>query len=110
MQASFGFGELDVSPPGSYTNPIPFASLSSQNAATELPAGENEAELLIGLANFSTESFDPPTNVPSFDYVEAGTLITINTFTVPEPAGALLQLVALAAVVSIARRRVRARH
>ncbi|MBW1882547.1 MAG: hypothetical protein JRJ58_03385 [Deltaproteobacteria bacterium] len=110
MQASFGFGELGVSPPGSYTNPIPFSSLSSENAATELPAGENEAELVIGLADFSTESFDPPTNVPSFDYTVAGTVIAINTFTVPEPTSALLQVVALAAVVSIARRRVRARH
>lgn len=107
MAASFDFGELDVSPPGNFTQPIRFTSMTSENMASELPEGENEIELVMGLVNFSQVSFDAPTNVGPFQYSEAGTLISINTFTVPEPATTALQLVALAALAGLARRRAR---
>ncbi|MBW2422249.1 MAG: hypothetical protein JRH19_27200 [Deltaproteobacteria bacterium] len=110
IDANFGFGELDVDPPGNYTNPILFSALSSDSEASELPDGGAEAELIIGLADFWTVTFDEPTDVPSFEYVEAGTVIANNSFTVPEPAAPALQLMALAALATVARHRKRARR
>ena len=103
--ASFGFVELDVMPAASFTNPIPFAQMDQEGLGTELPLGENEVELLIGLTDISTESFDAPTNLASFEYTAAATLIVINAFTVPEPGTASLSVVALLGVALVRARR-----
>ena len=81
---TFGFGELDV---GVFTNPIPFAAMMSSGTETELPDGTVDAELLSGLVDFVDRSFDPPSQLPPFTYVEAGIVSTSSTFTVPEPGG-----------------------
>jgi MYXO-CTERM domain-containing protein len=109
MDANFGFDELGVDPAGNFTNPIPFSSLLSDNEASELPAGEAELELLVGIATFTNDvSWDAPTNVPVFRYVEAGTVIAINSFTVPEPAAWQTGLTALLSLGAVARHRRRA--
>jgi hypothetical protein len=107
MAAGFGFGELNVPTPNDFTNPILFGDMSQDSGASELPAGENEVELVMGLASFSTVSFDPPTNVPSFSYTEAGTLIAVNAFTVPEASAGALALAAFGTVAGLARSRSR---
>jgi len=105
MVASFGFSQLDVTPPGNFTNPISFSALTQNSGATELPSGESEIELIVGLADFATVGFDPPTLLPTFQYVAAGTVIEVNTFTVPEPALFAVHGIALATLAALARRR-----
>jgi hypothetical protein len=100
---SFEFGELDVE---TFTNPIPFAAMTSSGGETELLDGMVDAELLAGLADFSDESFDPPSALPPFTYIQAGVVFTVSTFTVPEPRGAAPALVALATLSLLARRRI----
>jgi MYXO-CTERM domain-containing protein len=102
MAASFGFGELDVM---SFTNPIPFAAMMSEGPEIELALGLAEVELLSGLVNFSDESFDAPSGLGSFEYIEAGLLFASSTFTVPEPAGTTPALAALVALGLLHRRR-----
>jgi len=102
--AELQFGQLDVVG-GAFADPIPFAIMSTNDGPpVALPDGPAEAELLVGLASFSDESFDMPTSLPSFEYVEASVLFAQSTFTVPEPAPGGGALVALALVALLARR------
>lgn len=97
---SFEFGEFDVM---SLTNPIPFAAMMNNGPAIELAAGLVDAELLAGLANFSDQSFDAPSGLGSFEYIEAAVLFADSTFTVPEPMGTIAALAAIATLALLRR-------
>ncbi len=99
--ATFGFGELDV---GTFTNPIPFAAMDSSGGETELPLGPVDALLLAGLVEFADSSFDAPSALPPFTYIEAGLVSAVSTFTVPEP-GAVVAAVAALATLGLLRSR-----
>jgi hypothetical protein len=100
---TFGFGQLDV---GTFLNPIPFSAmeLRSSGAETELPDVLVDAELLVGLVDFTDESFDPPSSLEPFEYVEAAVVTTVSTFTVPEPGGPATVVPVLATLGLLARR------
>lgn len=98
---TFVFGELDV---GTFTNPIPFAAMMSRGGETELAMGPADAELLTGLVDFVDTSFDPPSALGPFSYIEAGVVTASSTFTVPEPAGLAPPLAAWGTLALLAAR------
>jgi len=99
--ATFNFGELDV---GGFTNPIPFGVMQSSGGETELALGLTDAALLAGLANFFENStFDLPTTLAPFEYIEAAVVSAVSTFTVPEPGRRVTSMAALGMLGLLAR-------
>ena len=106
---NLNFGELDVTP-GTFTNPIPFASMQSDGGPpAALPDGLAEAEFLIGLATFTSPTFDAPSALPAFEYIDAAAIFANSVFSVPEPSPELATLAVLGTllVLSWHRRPVR---
>jgi hypothetical protein len=105
MAGSLSFGELDVVG-GAFTNPIPFSSMGSgMGPPMPLPDGPADVELLLALVSFTDRNFDPPTSLPSSQYVEASAIFARSTATVPEPAADLAAITALGVLALIGSRR-----
>ena len=107
--AGLTFGELDVTPPANFTNPILFDDMrSGQAPPNPLPDGLTEIELLLARADFAQVPFDVnPSGHPSFQYIQASAVFTAATVTVPELSAATGGWITLAALAFLARRRAR---
>jgi hypothetical protein len=105
MAAFAFFGELDVVG-GAFTNPVPFDALNTGSGPSPpFPDGPTEAVLLMGLVTFSDEAFDPPSALPTFEYVEASLLLAQSAFVVPEPSAGVSACAALAVLALLRARR-----